>query len=547
MKTKLVILLSVILAIDARAGSATWNLNPTTGAWSNAANWTPATVPDGPSDTATFGVSNTTAISASDQEVKGIVFDPGASAFTITCENGADFIISGTGVTNNSGVVQNFAANPRPATSGTNYLKFFNSANAGSNTQYTAVGADTQVNYGGVIEFLDTSSAGSAVFIVKSGKAHNDNPPGVLVFSDASTAGDATITNNGGPSGGVVSFQGTSTAGNAFIMTNGARHSDDQGGVTSIANGGNATIVANGGAAPGAPGGLTTLLSSGDAATFIANGGTNGGAGGEIFLFFQPTAASARFEVFGNGFLDLQSHLASEPIGSIEGDGLVLIAGSEPVQVGSNSLDTTFSGVIRIGDGFIGGAIAKVGSGTLTLTGANTYPDGTTVSEGSLIVSNTTGSGTGNGPVQVNGGTLGGHGTIPGAITVGTGSGPGAFLAPAAGSKVPATLTTSSVLTLNADATYNCRARAKTGRVQSDRVVANGVTINGATFSFDIQVTGTLTAGTVFTVINNTTASPINGIFGNLADGAIIMASGNNFQADYQGGDGNDLTLTVVP
>ena len=44
------------------AGSATWNLNPPSGEWNTAANWTPATVPDGPSDVATLGLSNQTSV-----------------------------------------------------------------------------------------------------------------------------------------------------------------------------------------------------------------------------------------------------------------------------------------------------------------------------------------------------------------------------------------------------------------------------------------------------------------------------------------------------
>jgi hypothetical protein len=55
------------------------------------------------------------------------------------------------------------------------------------------------------------------------------------------------------------------------------------------------------------------------------------------------------------------------------------------------------------------------------------------------------------------------------------------------------------------------------------------------------------TIGTVFTVINNTSASPITGTFSNLADGSVFTSNGNNFQANYEGGDGKDLTLTVVP
>src|SRR5262249_3549564 len=160
---------------------------------------------------------------------------------------------------------------------------------------------------------------------------------------------------------------------------------------------------------------------------------------------------------------------------------------------------------------------------------------------------NQTGSGTGTGPVQVNAGTLGGSGIIAGAVTVGSGSGAGAFLAPAAGSSTPATLTTQSSLTLLSDSTYNCTGRAKGRQVQTDSVVANGVTITGATFSFTLRISGTLHRGTVITVISNTGSSPVSGTFSNLADGAILTVGHTNFQANYEGGDGNDLTLTVVP
>jgi hypothetical protein len=51
----------------------------------------------------------------------------------------------------------------------------------------------------------------------------------------------------------------------------------------------------------------------------------------------------------------------------------------------------------------------------------------------------------------------------------------------------------------------------------------------------------------VLTLISNTSADPISGKFSNLPDGSIVTINGNNFQASYEGGDGNDLTLTVVP
>ena len=54
MKTKLLITLSLTVVTHAYAGSATWNLNPTSSDWNTATNWTPATVPNGPTDVATF-------------------------------------------------------------------------------------------------------------------------------------------------------------------------------------------------------------------------------------------------------------------------------------------------------------------------------------------------------------------------------------------------------------------------------------------------------------------------------------------------------------
>jgi len=79
-------------------------------------------------------------------------------------------------------------------------------------------------------------------------------------------------------------------------------------------------------------------------------------------------------------------------------------------------------------------------------------------------------------------------------------------------------------------------------------VVANGVTIDSAAaFSLIPVSMGTIPVGTAFTVINNTATTKIGGTFSNLPDGAIVNVNGNNLQASYSGGDGNDLTLTVAP
>jgi len=68
---------------------------------------------------------------------------------------------------------------------------------------------------------------------------------------------------------------------------------------------------------------------------------------------------------------------------------------------------------------------------------------------------------------------------------------------------------------------------------------------SGAQFDFNAVANKRLATGTVFNAISNTSANPINGTFANLPDHSTFTVGRNNYQASYQGGDGNDLTLTV--
>ena len=151
-------------------------------------------------------------------------------------------------------------------------------------------------------------------------------------------------------------------------------------------------------------------------ATVIAQGGV--AVDGIIQLATQSPARFARVEVFGNGQLQVYQDSPVETIGSLEGDGSVILVGSN-LAIGGNSLSTTFSGVIA--EEGSPGVINKVGDTTLELSGASTYSGVTTVTGGILIVSNTTGSATGSGLVSVAEGMLGGSGIIAGAVTVGAG------------------------------------------------------------------------------------------------------------------------------
>jgi autotransporter-associated beta strand protein len=438
--------------------------------------------------------------------------------------------------------MQNFAPGPgainftNNATAGGPNVAFADKGEINFSNTSTAGNATFTSSAGGVT-FFDTSTAADAIFI---------NDGGLILFQDNSTAGNGTFSNNG-----TVEFfpPGTPTAGNGTFTNDGGTISGGGGGFTGffVGTAGNATVIANGGAVSGAFGGQTRFNDTGDAgnATLIANGGTGGGEGGLITFASASRGGTARVEVFGNGSLDISEHRnAGLMTGSIEGSGLVFL-GARNLTVGTNNLNTTFFGLIQDAgiNGGTGGSLAKTGTGTLTLRKANSYTGGTTVRKGTLLVTNRTGSATGSGSVQVNAGTLGGTGKVSGAVTIGAGA-TAAVLSPGSGAGL-GTFTTLSTLTFNSLATYKMDLNSTSAK--ADEAVALGVTINGgARFSLDDLSSGVLTTGTVFTVINNTAATPIAGTFSNLPDGSTFTLGRNNYQVSYEGGDGNDLTLTVV-
>ena len=95
-------------------------------------------------------------------------------------------------------------------------------------------------------------------------------------------------------------------------------------------------------------------------------------------------AGKGYVEVDSGGTLDLAGNTAN--INGLTSNGIVdnLAAGSATLVVGNNNATSTFSGVIQSSSGAL--ALQKVGSGTLTLSGPNTYSGATTVNGGVLAV-----------------------------------------------------------------------------------------------------------------------------------------------------------------
>ena len=172
-------------------------------------------------------------------------------------------------------------------------------------------------------------------------------------------------------------------------------------------------------------------------------------------------------------------------------------------------------------------ALAKYGSGTLIVGGANSYTGPTTVNAGSLLVN---GSGSLASPVTVNGsGTLGGNGRA-GSVTVN----PGGHLAPGASA---GTLTLTGNLTLSAGARLDFDLA---GPNASDKIAMASSTLmlNGQQFS-DFTFTPLAGFGPgQYTLID---AGTITGSLGSNRDGTI---GGLPATLSTSGGD---LVLNVVP
>jgi len=221
-------------------------------------------------------------------------------------------------------------------------LVFSGSAQSGSQTITAAERASPSAN-AGFVQFRDSASAGSAHLVMNSGASAE--------FRDSASAGTAVIDNHGGLS----NFMANATAGKSTI-TNYA-------------------------------GGQINLLDNASAgqATFVNK------SGGLIDVFDNATADQATVVNEAGGRLRISSLTGSGiGIGSLGGAGNVIL-GAKALTTGGLNADTEVSGVIS----GTSGSLVKVGTGALTLSGANTYTGGTALRQGRLNVGHAQALGTG--------------------------------------------------------------------------------------------------------------------------------------------------------
>jgi autotransporter-associated beta strand protein len=196
----------------------------------------------------------------------------------------------------------------------------------------------------------------------------------------------------------------------------------------------------------------------------------------------------------------------------------------------------TFSGVISSTGTVV--ALDKIGSGTVALTGTNTYSSTTSVSAGTLLANNTTGSGTGSGAVSVaSGATLGGSGTVSGAI-----SGAGT-IAPGAAASL-GTLSAGSTVNLSSGTLLTQVAAWTNPGSDYDRLAVTGALTLGGTSTLTVDLAGLNIAGSTRTITGIATCASLSGTFASV--GVINNGSGYGVAVQYAA-TRVDLVITAAP
>jgi autotransporter-associated beta strand protein len=224
------------------------------------------------------------------------------------------------------------------------------------------------------------------------------------------------------------------------------------------------------GRSTGGSGSTTIYVVGGNSAGATFNGGIADGnspmaitkVGAGTWTLTNPNNTFSAGLIISNGTLQIGNGNASATLGT----GNVL----NNATLTFNHSDMAANALVISGTG----QLIHLGSGALSMTVGSTYSGGTIVSNGTLLVNNTVGSGTGTGAVTVvSGATLGGTGVIAGPVAV------NGTLAP--GSSV-GTLTISNNLVLNSGTVlaYDLGTSSDLARVSGTLTLGGTLNISNA-------------------------------------------------------------------
>ena len=316
-------------------------------------------------------------------------------------------------------------------------------------------------------------------------------------FNGAVTINNAIIVNSAAGQGGVDigAFRSESTG----VVLAGSLNANLADAVFSAANTAGRTISVTG-AISGNSG--LTVTSSGSASITLTlnNAGTaNSYAGNTTISTANATLALGRADQIANGAgkgnLIIHSGTLkmagfSETINGLSGNGTVDgMSGTPTLTIGDNDATSTFSGVIKNTAGTL--ALTKIGNGTLSLAGANTFSGSTAISAGNLSISSVSSLGSTSGINLSNATALiytGGAAALDRSINITTGTG-------------TIRNSGSGLLTLSGGLTKNGTTLTLAGG--SSGITVSGV-ISGSSANSDLTVDG----GTVNLTNTNTYNGP---------------------------------------